>query len=179
MTDKTNYAARPEGTQPWIPLGGGSKDGYNDGKEATATCFCGDIQLAFPVTKEGIKGTFVCHCTDCRKVSASMFATNFTVHSDDLRYIRGADKVKTYAQSKTIVEGNTMTNYFCPNCGSLLNRISSGTPTLNYVRVGAVDDLRLHDTLLKPEVEQFVDSRAKWLKPVQGVTQAHGMEYWK
>lgn len=108
-----------------------------------------------------------------------MFATNFIVHSDDLRYTRGKELVKTYSQNKTISEKNYMTNYFCPNCGSLLNRVSSGSPELNFVRVGAVDDLHLHDALLKPEVEQFIDSRVAWLEPVDGVTQAHGMEYWK
>lgn len=43
-----SYETRPaDASQPWIPLGGGSEDGYNNGKEATATCFCGAIQLAF------------------------------------------------------------------------------------------------------------------------------------
>ena len=48
-------------------------------------------------------------------------------------------------------------------------------PELNFVRVGLVDDLRLHDTLLKPQVELFIDTRAEWLKPVEGVEQGHGM----
>lgn len=104
-----------------------------------------------------------------------MFATNFTVHSDDLRYTRGRELVKTYTQSKTIASHNSMTNYFCGTCGTLLNRVSSGMPELNFVRVGLVDDLRLHDTVLKPQVELFVDTRAAWLKPVEGVKQGHGM----
>ncbi|WWC66339.1 uncharacterized protein I206_100240 [Kwoniella pini CBS 10737] len=176
---KGQYETRPEGDGPWIPLGGGTEKGYNNGKEATATCFCGEIQLAFPIDKESIKGTFICHCTDCRKVSSSMYATNFIIETKDLKYNFGKEKIKIFKQSKTILEKNSMSNFFCSNCGTLLNRISSGTPNLNYIRVGSVDDLNLHDNLLKPQVEQFIDSKVKWLEPIEGVEQAHGMEYWK
>lgn len=67
-------------------------------------------------------GEFVCHCRDCRHLSASAFCSNFTIKGDTLKYVRGEDKIKTYAQSSTIETGNTMTNYFCSNCGSLMYR---------------------------------------------------------
>jgi hypothetical protein len=34
-------------TQPWIPLAGGASDGWSKDGEATATCYCGAVQLAF------------------------------------------------------------------------------------------------------------------------------------
>ncbi|KAI4643406.1 uncharacterized protein J4E78_009875 [Alternaria triticimaculans] len=34
---------------PYFPLAGQAKDGFSNNEEATATCFCGAVQLAFPV----------------------------------------------------------------------------------------------------------------------------------
>ncbi|KAI0787046.1 hypothetical protein BC629DRAFT_1514542 [Irpex lacteus] len=56
-----------------------------------------------------------------------MFATNFTVHSDDLRYTRRRGLLKTYSQSKTIASYNGMTNYFFSD--TLLNRVYTRAPT--------------------------------------------------
>jgi len=33
--------------KPYFPLSGVANDGYNKDGEATATCFCGAVQLAF------------------------------------------------------------------------------------------------------------------------------------
>jgi len=38
-----------------------------------------------------------------------------------------------------------------------------------------VDDLELHETKLRPQAEQFVESRVGWLEPVEGVRQVEGM----
>jgi hypothetical protein len=51
-----------------------------------------------------------------------MFASNFTIKDTTLSYVRGEDKIKTFAMTKTIATGNTMTNYFCSVCGSLMYR---------------------------------------------------------
>ena len=51
-----------------------------------------------------------------------MFASNFTILDSSLKYVRGEDKIKTFAMTKTIKSGNTMTNYFCGDCGSLMYR---------------------------------------------------------
>jgi hypothetical protein len=57
-----------------------------------------------------------------------MFASNFTIKDTTLSYVRGEDKIKTFAMTKTIATGNTMTNHFCSVCGSLMYRgtLSSG-----------------------------------------------------
>ena len=34
-------------SKPYIPLAGVATDGWSKGDEATATCFCGAVQLAF------------------------------------------------------------------------------------------------------------------------------------
>ncbi|GAA5831716.1 hypothetical protein JCM11251_000806 [Rhodosporidiobolus azoricus] len=146
-----------------------ANDGFSrrgETAEASATCLCGD-----PTKGDGFKGTFVCHCTDCRKISGSMFATNFTVALSQLKYVRGKEGVKTYGQSEMIGfprNGHTMTEYWCDHCGRLMYRVSNGMPDVAFIRVGAVDDVSLHEELLKPELEQFVKDRVGWLPPFEG-----------
>ena len=101
-----------------------------------------------------------------------MFATNFTVAFSHLEYVRGKESLKQYAQSTTIATGNTMTNSFCSDCGTLMYRVSSGTPDVAYMRVGTVDDFALHETTLKPSIEIFCKDRVGWLKPIEGSKQA-------
>ncbi|VUC20522.1 unnamed protein product [Clonostachys rosea] len=162
-------------TKQHFPLAGVARDGWSNEVEATATCLCGQTQVSFPHTGEGFVGTFVCHCADCRKVTASMFASNFTIKDTHLKWIRGKDNVKEYTQSKTIGTHNNMTNVFCNNCGGLMWRYSSGFPGLLFMRIGSVDDFNLHETSLRPQVEQFVENRVAWLVPIKDVPQANGM----
>ena len=37
---------------------------------ATATCYCGTVQIEVPTEGEGLVDTFICNCTDCRKITA-------------------------------------------------------------------------------------------------------------
>ncbi|KAL8830815.1 MAG: hypothetical protein Q9191_001213 [Dirinaria sp. TL-2023a] len=176
----------------YFPLGGQAEDGWSTEDEATATCYCGAVQLAFrlplhispdpipdtlppqPTKPPGLTETFACNCADCHKFTASMFATNFTVLNTHLRNIRGQENLKQYSQSKTIASGNNMTNYFCGTCGSLLYRISSGFPDKSIMRVGTVDDFTLHSTVLRPGIEQFVPRRPVWLPDIDGAKQYEG-----
>ncbi|KAG9524799.1 hypothetical protein KCU93_g6130, partial [Aureobasidium melanogenum] len=147
-------------------------------QRATATCFCGTVQLELltdaifqtqPVEGEDVTQVFVCHCLDCRKLTASMFTTAFVVRDTSLVHKRGESSLGTYARSDTIASGNTMTNYFCKDCGTLMYRRSSGFPGLSIPRVGIVDDVGLHDTKLKPRVEIWCQSKAAWLGGVEGI----------
>ena len=96
-----------------------------------------------------------------------MFASNFIIKDDYLRHIRGRDELKQFGQSRTVAAGNTMTNSFCSTCGTLMYRVSSGLPGHSILRIGTVDDLNLHDTVLKPQVEQWTKWRTSWLTPLE------------
>ena len=100
-----------------------------------------------------------------------MFASNFTVADANLRHLRGQDNLKTFSQSRTIASGNTMTNYFCSTCGTLMYRVSSGGPGQSILRIGTVDDFHLHETKIRPGVEQFTKERVGWLSGVKGAKQ--------
>jgi hypothetical protein len=51
----------------YLPTDGahGEKNGT-----ATATCYCGAVQIEVPTEGEGLVDAFLCHCTDCRKITA-------------------------------------------------------------------------------------------------------------
>ncbi|EPS39749.1 hypothetical protein H072_6458 [Dactylellina haptotyla CBS 200.50] len=159
-------------------LAGQAEDGWSNENEATATCFCGAVQLVFPLKAPGLVDTFICNCADCHKLTASMFASNFTVLDSHLRHHRGEENLTQYAQSKTVIsKGNTMTNFFCKTCGSLMYRRGTGFPGASILRIGTVDDFNLMDTVLKPRIEQFVKDRAAWLSGGEGVEQCAGYFY--
>ena len=212
-------AAAVDKSKPYIPLAGLANDGWSKEDEATATCFCGAVQLAFvslppesarlctrdlpvgslspfrlppnsslssaltpppnpqPTQGPGLVDTFICNCTDCRKITASMFASNFTVADTHLKHLRGRDNLKTFGQLRTIASGNTMTNYFCSTCGTLMYRVGSAFPGQSILRIGTVDDFHLHETKLRPRVEQFTKDRVGWLRGVEGVRQVEGSAY--
>jgi hypothetical protein len=152
----------PDKSKPYIPLSGIAKDGWSKDDSATATCYCGAVQLSFPTQGPGLLNTFVCNCTDCRKITASMFASNFSILSTHLTHIRGRENLTSYGQSHTIASGNVMTNYFCSTCGTLMYRIGSD-PRAFILRLGTVDDFHLHETKLRPKTEIFVKDRVEWL----------------
>lgn len=164
-------AAALDKSEPYFPLAGGASDGWSKDDSATATCFCGAVQLAFPTEKPGLVNTFLCHCTDCRKITASMFASNFTVLDSHLTHLRGRDNLKAFGQSKTIASGKKMTNYFCSTCGTLMYRVGEAFPGMSILRIGTVDDYHLHETKLKPMRENFTKDRVCWLNEVEGVLQ--------
>ncbi|KAK1255706.1 hypothetical protein MKX07_007965 [Trichoderma sp. CBMAI-0711] len=151
-----------------LPLSGVARDGWSTDTEATATCFCGAVQIAFPTEAPGLINTFVCNCFDCRKITASMFASNFTVDNSYIRHLRGEDNLSRWGQDKTPTSGTEMANYFCKTCGTLMYRRSALSPDRSFMRIGTVDDFTLHETKLRPQYEIFTASRVNWWHGVEG-----------
>ena len=77
----------------------------------------------------------------------------------------------------TIWNHTEMTNFFCQTCGTLMYRVSSGFPGMSITRIGTVDDFSLHETKLKPRIEQFCKDRVSWFKGGEGVQQEMGSYY--
>jgi hypothetical protein len=106
-----------------------------------------------------------------------MFASNFTVLDEDLKYLRGKENLKVFSQSKTPISHKAMTNYFCSTCGTLMNRVGEAYPGQNFLRIGTVDDFRLHETVLKPQNEVFIKYRNNYLpglSHVEGIKSYQG-----
>lgn len=117
----------------------------------------------------------VCHCTDCRKIGSAFYQSNITVADSHLKHVRGEDNLATFSQAKTVRANATMTNYFCKTCGSLMYRRGARFPEMTILRTGTIDDLALAETNLRPQVEQFIERRVAWSKPIEGAAQVVGM----
>jgi len=164
-------------SKPHFPLAGSANDGWSNEDEATATCFCGAVQLAFPTQGPGLVNSFVCNCTDCHKLTASMFASNFTIADTHLKHLRGRENLTVFSQARTPESGKAMANYFCSTCGSLMYRVGESFPGMSILRIGTVDDFSLHETKLRPRVEQYTKDRVGWLCGVEGVKQVEGSAF--
>ncbi|THX91630.1 hypothetical protein D6D02_10569 [Aureobasidium pullulans] len=152
-----------------------SDDGWSTEEEATATCFCGAVQLILPLQKPGLINRHICHCTDCRKIGSAFYQSNITVLSTHLKHIRGSEALTTFSETKTIRASTSMENYFCKTCGTLMYRRGERFPGLTILRTGTVDDLGLAEGRLRPQVEQFIERRVGWSKPIEGAAQVVGM----
>jgi hypothetical protein len=104
-----------------------------------------------------------------------MFASNFTVRDSHLRHIRGQENLKVFSQSKTILKKRSMANYFCSTCGTLMYRVGEAWPGQSILRIGTVDDFSLHETKLRPQLEQFTKDRVSWVHGVDGAEKAESM----
>ena len=69
-----------------------------------------------------------------------------------------------------------MTNYFCSTCGTLMYRVGAAFLGVSVLRIGTVDDFNLHETKLKPRVEQYVKDHVSWFSGVgKGAEKFEGM----
>ncbi|KAJ5162828.1 uncharacterized protein N7500_004658 [Penicillium coprophilum] len=153
---------------------------------AVGSCFCGKIRVEHngqPITSA------ICHCLDCRKITGSLYSCNILVKTAELQ-ISGSPK----ELSKTSDSGNSIKNYFCPDCGIYCTEFerkhltkvigtplfgrkieSNGEPNeVTVVRAGIFDDLEILNEQ-KPQVEIYAERRVKWVCPIEGAAQVDGM----
>ena len=126
-------------------------------------CLCGNVTYKCHAEPTVI---FNCHCEDCRRATGSVFGTNFFVPEDELEIF---GEVSSY--SHTADSGSTMTNQFCPNCGSLLFGNNSAKSNVVSIRAGTVDQL----DLIKPVVNVFMDSKVSSTSIDKNLKQASRM----
>ncbi|THZ25815.1 hypothetical protein D6C90_09129, partial [Aureobasidium pullulans] len=112
---------------------------------------------------------------DCRKIGSAFYQSNITVLSTHLKHTRGSEHLTTFSETKTIRASTSMENYFCKTCGTLMYRRGERFPGLTILRTGTVDDLGLAEGRLRPQVEQFIERRVGWSKPIEGAAQVVGM----
>lgn len=77
----------------------------------TGTCLCGDVAYEIDGPLEWMAH---CHCSMCRKMHGTAFATFVTFQPEALRWVRGADAIRAYTSSPGSVRNS------CRRCGSKL-----------------------------------------------------------
>ena len=93
-------------------------------------CLCGVVrfEISGPIQK-----IVQCHCSQCRKVQGSAFATNGFVATSDFRIISGESELTGYVHSEP------QTKYFCQHCGSPIVSKNTNFPDQVRVRIGSIE----------------------------------------
>ena len=112
-------------------------------------CYCGAVKFEI---SSAISNIIYCHCSECRKLQGSAFATNGVVDLENFTIISGKDDLTAHKVTET------QTRSFCKHCGSPIKSENSEVPGKIRVRLGTIDT----DIVEKPQAHIFVSSKANW-----------------
>jgi hypothetical protein len=126
------------------------------------TCLCGAV--AYVASGEPIAAVY-CHCSRCRKATASAHASNIVVPVGGLRFTRGEDRRRLYR----VPGANVFAQAFCGDCGGALPRVEAGDG-LSMIPLGSLDVT----PPMKPSMHIHVGSRASWYDIPGGLPQHEG-----
>jgi hypothetical protein len=79
------------------------------------SCQCGYIKFSTPSRTPG--GMAYCHCTNCRKQSASAFGASVYFPTEEVFPLAPELEAKLKTFEHGTDSGNTVRCYFCPECG--------------------------------------------------------------
>ena len=113
------------------------------------SCLCGEVKFELDGP---INDIVFCHCSECRRVQGSAFATNGNVATSDFRYVAGKDLLTAFESSPG------KTKFFCSKCGSPMLSTNTNFPHNARIRLGTIQTAITE----RPSCHIFVDSKANW-----------------
>lgn len=113
------------------------------------SCLCGTVKYEVRGT---IGAAIYCHCSLCRKATATAFATNAPVAASDFVVIEGESALKAFDSSPGVHR------IFCSNCGSPIISRRDTMPDVVRLRLGTLDT----PLAARPTAHYFVASKAEW-----------------
>jgi hypothetical protein len=113
------------------------------------SCLCGTVKYE---VRGKLGAAIYCHCSLCRKATATAFATNAPVAASDFVVIEGESAVKAFKSSPGVHR------LFCSNCGSLIISRRDAMPDVVRLRLGTLDT----PLPAPPTAHYFVASKAEW-----------------
>lgn len=127
----------------------------------TGGCQCGAVRYAVSAMASEI---YICHCTECRRQSASAFGISVYVPSDSVRLEKGEPR----RWSRPGAEAGPVDGYFCGDCGTRLWHISRDAAAMTSIKGGSLDDgvdvasavhvwtkHKLPGVIIPPDAEQY------------------------
>jgi hypothetical protein len=113
------------------------------------SCLCGAIE--YEVT--GPLGPIIyCHCSRCRKVNGTAFATNTPIATKDFHITKGQDALRSYSTPEGVHR------VFCSLCGSPIISKRDVMPDVVRLRIGTLDT----PFEARPTAHIFAASKAEW-----------------
>lgn len=112
-------------------------------------CLCGRVK--FQVTQK-ITDIVMCHCSECRRVQGTAFATNGNVENKNFIFLKGEDNLTEFK------EDENKSRFFCKSCGSPIMAKLKQKPKHTRIRLGTII------TEVNEPIEKhiFVKSKANW-----------------
>lgn len=125
----------------------------------TGSCLCGGVKYEID---GNISAVTNCHCSLCRKMSGSAFASGATIPASSFRFVAGEDLLKQWESSPGYQR------VFCGRCGSPLIKRKVKDPENLRLRVGTLDS----DPRVKISKHSHVRSKAPWMEIKDGLPQS-------
>ncbi|MEM7173169.1 MAG: GFA family protein [Pseudomonadota bacterium] len=122
-------------------------------------CQCGAVRYRF-IGKPVV--TYLCHCQECQKQSASAFGISVQVRRKNFEITMGTPKFWQRLASS----GRGVLCAFCPDCGSRLYHASNHESENVSIKGGSLDDV----SDLKPLGHLWTRSAQPWVKIDRGGT---------
>lgn len=127
----------------------------------TGRCECGQVEFE---ADGDVQEFSHCHCSQCRRLHGSAFASFIGVKTTGFRYISKPPNIACYSSSEN------HRRVFCRNCGSNILVALTDYPDELYVCMGTVDG---NPTLPEP-YHMFVGSKAPWHEITDNAQQFEG-----
>lgn len=126
-------------------------------------CLCGAVRYS-----SNAEPTFManCHCTDCRKSSASGHKSLMGLPKAGVTVDGELSAYQMQAES-----GGTVTHRFCPTCGSQISSHSSNNPDGIALVAATLDD----PAIFSPQASVYASSAMEWDPPKDGIPQFEKM----
>ena len=101
--------------------------------KVTGSCHCGNITYEAEVDGITVR---ICHCTDCQKLTGTVFRAGIQTLPGTFRLKSGRPKIYI----KTAESGNKRAHAFCPECGTpIYSAAPEPNPSTYGLRVGGID----------------------------------------
>jgi len=126
----------------------------------TGACNCGKIKYKVELPEsEPLPKLIICHCTHCKRYTASAFSTNIVVPEEYHSFTSGQPKI--YIDGNDF--GTELQRRFCGDCGSPLTSKPHKLPGKTVVKFGTLDD---RTPFTEIEAEIYVKRKETWLGDV-------------
>jgi hypothetical protein len=125
----------------------------------TGGCFCGEVR--YQITGAPFHAT-ICHCVDCRRLTAAPMVAWFSVTPSDFAVVKGTPQ--RFASSANV------SRCFCPRCGTPLTYQHDNYPDEIDVATGTLDD----PSAVPPQDHVQAASRLAWVQIDDGLPQYPG-----
>ncbi|ARP81991.1 aldehyde-activating protein [Bordetella genomosp. 8] len=127
-------------------------------------CHCGAIRYEAEVDPAAVS---ICHCTDCQRMSGSIFRVSIPAPAEHFRIVKGEPR----RYIKTADSGARRVHAFCEHCGSPVYSSAVDNPTSYSLRLGALDQ---RNELGRPSKQIWARRRVDWMPPLEDVPAVEG-----